>query len=340
MAKKSNKTDSNKTDAPVPSILAFNRKIEPSDAILQCGSWEMQGNLTLWRNIELHEKRNRGTKSHYGVEDKEKKDSNLVWVDDAALPHDADTLKVSFTIKFLGNIAEPTTHNRPEFEEKLKKVFEKYQSEIGFLDLAKRYVQNLANARFLWRNRIGAENITVKIENKQNNKTWVFDAYQYNLYDFGATQDSQIDEVAKLIAGSFKNGGYLLLDVTAFAKLGNGQHVFPSQEMIMDIPEGKKSKYLYQIKTSEGQCVGIHSEKIGNAIRTIDTWYESESNPKPAIAIEPYGSVPTRGVAYRTGKNDFYTLLLNWLDGKEITIEDKHFVVANLIRGGVFGGND
>ena len=89
-------------------------------------------------------------------------------------------------------------------------------------------------------------------------------------------------------------------------------------------------------------CAGIHSEKIGNAIRTIDNWYTIENieSVKAPIAVEPYGSVPNRGQAYRISKTDFYTLLINWLENEDISEDDQHFVVANLIRGGVFGGND
>lgn len=329
--------------AKVPSVLAFNRKIEPSDALMQAGLWSDRANKTAWKNIDLHEKRNRGTKSQYGVDDAEKTDPNLVWGDDARLPFEADTLKVFFTVKFLGNIAEPTTHNRPEFEIKLKEKFASYQQNIGFLTLAKRYVQNLVNARFLWRNRLGAEQISVEIKNTETGQTWSFDdAYQYSLNDFDNVNDKHVVEIAELAAKSFSEDSYLLLDVTAFAKLGEGQHIFPSQEMVMDIPKGQKSKYLYEIKTNQGMCAGIHSEKIGNAIRTIDNWYtiENTESVKVPIAIEPYGSVPNRGQAYRVSKTDFYTLLINWLENEDISEDDQHFVIANLIRGGVFGGND
>ncbi|HEO1818374.1 type I-F CRISPR-associated protein Csy3 [Acinetobacter baumannii] len=330
--------------AKVPSVLAFNRKIEPSDALMQAGLWGNRDKVSEWKNIDLHEKRNRGTKSQYGVPDEEKTDPNLVWGDDARLPFATDTLKVFFTVKFLGNIAEPTTHNRPEFEQKLKVKFAEYSQEIGFLSLAQRYVYNLVNGRFLWRNRLGAEKISVHIKNTETGQVWNFeDAYQYGLNAFDTVQDSQITEIANLVAKSFQKDHYLLLEVTAFAKVGEGQHIFPSQEMVMDIPKGQKSKYLYQIKTQQGLCAGIHSEKIGNAIRTIDTWYigaEDQQDSKPAIAVEPYGSVPNRGIAYRTSQTDFYTLLINWLEDKEIPEEDQHFIIANLIRGGVFGGND
>ena len=58
------------------------------------------------------------------------------------------------------------------------------------------------------------------------------------------------------------------------------------------------------------------------------------------IPVEPYGSVTTQGRAYRkpTDKVDFYSLLDNWLlKDKEPTPEQQHFVMATLIRGGVFG---
>lgn len=328
--------------AKVPSVLAFNRKIEPSDALMQAGLWGNRDDTSQWKNIDLHEKRNRGTKSQYGVADEEKTDPNLVWGDDARLPFGTDSLKVFFTVKFLGNIAEPTTHNKPDFEKNLKAKFEEYSEKVGFFNLAQRYVYNLVNARFLWRNRLGAEKISVQIRNSENGQIWNFeDAYQYGLNAFDSIQDKQIDEIANLVAKSFKEDDYLLLEVAAFAKVGEGQHIFPSQEMVMDTPKGQKSKYLYEIKTQQGSCAGIHSEKIGNAIRTIDTWYVDETNEsKPAIAVEPYGSVPNRGIAYRTSQTDFYTLLINWLEDKESSENDQNFIIANLIRGGVFGGND
>jgi len=58
------------------------------------------------------------------------------------------------------------------------------------------------------------------------------------------------------------------------------------------------------------------------------------------IAVEPYGSVTSRGEARRISKNDFYTLLQKWLKDEEISVIQQHYVIATLIRGGVFGGNE
>ena len=84
----------------------------------------------------------------------------------------------------------------------------------------------------------------------------------------------------------------------------------------------------------------MHSQKIGNAIRTIDTWYADE--PRFPIAIEPYGAVTTLGTAFRQSKQqlDFYSLLDNWIiKGKEPDEKQKNYVLAILIRGGVFGAS-
>ena len=83
----------------------------------------------------------------------------------------------------------------------------------------------------------------------------------------------------------------------------------------------------------------MHSQKIGNALRTIDTWHP-ETAEVGAIAVEPYGSVTNRGKAYRQPKDnmDFYKLLDGWvLKGKTPPLEQQHYIMAMFIRGGVFG---
>ena len=84
----------------------------------------------------------------------------------------------------------------------------------------------------------------------------------------------------------------------------------------------------------------MHSQKVGNAIRTIDTWYKSDAEfPIPA---EPYGAVTNLGVAFRQPKEklDFYTLFDNWVLSDNVpTVEQQHYVISVLIRGGVFGAS-
>lgn len=330
MAAKQSKT----TELRLPSVLAFSRKLEVSDALMASGLWSDINQSDTWQPIALHEKRNRATHSQFGAKDDDKSKPNLSWGDDATLPHDADTLRISFTLKTLGQLEEPTACNSPEFEEKVNQVVKTYRSKYQFKELATRYANNIANGRFLWRNRVGAESVCIKV--KHGKEIWTFNAYDYSLNEFSPSPDDSNQPFAQLVAviqRGLEGNNFEYLEITAFAKLGLGQHVWPSQEMVLGIPKGEKTKILFKLN----DCAAMHSEKIGNALRTIDTWYSEDTNAK-AIAIEPYGSVTSRGEAYRISKNDFYTLFLKWLKDDEIPAEQQHYVIATLIRGGVFGG--
>ena len=133
---------------------------------------------------------------------------------------------------------------------------------------------------------------------------------------------------------------FVLLKVDAFVRLGNGQEVFPSQELVLDNSgKSNKSKTLYHVN----KVAALHSQKVGNALRTIDDWYDTEKEGEHIgpISVEPFGSVTSRGKAYRQPKQkqDFYTLFDNWVCKGEAPEENQqHYVIANLIRGGVFGG--
>lgn len=331
MADKPTKT----TALTLPSVLAFSRKLEVSDALMASGLWTDIEKTEKWQPISLHEKRNRATKSQFGAKDEEKKEPNLSWGDDASLPHDADTLRIKFTLKILGQLEEPTACNSPEFEEKINQVVKSYRNEHQFRELAIRYANNIANGRFLWRNRVGAESVSVQVRHRE--QSWLFNAYDYKLDQFTSPDDDNhhFAQLVSVIQNGIQGDRFEYLEITAFSKIGFGQHVFPSQEMVLNIPKGEKTKILFKLN----DCAAMHSEKIGNALRTIDTWYAEDENVR-AIAIEPYGSVTSRGEAHRITRNDFYTLFQKWLKGEEIAAIQQHYVIATLIRGGVFGGNE
>ena len=331
------------------SVLAFERKLDPSDALLFSGSWEQRNPSTAWTPLGVDTKSVRGTISNRlktKDQDPAKLDAaienpNLQTVDFAALPADADTLKLSFTLRVLGGAGIPSACNNSEYQSKLLGTVQAYVETQGFGEVARRYAHNLANGRFLWRNRVGAEQVEVHVQQLvqgQVAKSWVFDSLQFSLRDFSAPAEAAtgLDELAELIGQGLAGQRHLLLQVTAFARLGAAQEAYPSQELILDKNgNDRKSRTLYQVQ----KIAGIHSQKIGNALRTIDTWHPEVAELGP-IAVEPYGSVTTMGKACRrpTDKQDFYNLLDNWvLKDKAPPVEQQHFVIATLIRGGVFG---
>ncbi len=317
------------------SVLAFERKLANSDAMLFAGNWQGES----WKPVRIQEKAVRGTISNRLknalVSDPAKLDAeiqkaNLQRVDVAALPADTDTLKMSFSLRVLGNLATPAVCNDRQYQDALQQVIEGYIAEHGFDELALRYAVNLANGRFLWRNRVGAGHIRVIVK---GSKVWEFNAHDYSLRDF-EQRDGAVQELAAEVASGLKGETFVLLNVEAFVRLGRGQEVFPSQELVLD-SNSAKSKVLYQVD----DVAALHSQKVGNALRTIDTWHPL-ADEYGAIAVEPYGSITSRGIACRQPKEkmDFYTLLDNWVvKGQKPEVEQQHYVMAVLIRGGVFG---
>lgn len=337
-------------DLKTASVLAFERKLDPSDALFSSGSWADRENGADWPAVTVREKSVRGTISNRlktKEQDPAKLDAsiqspNLQTVDVATLPNDADTLRVRFTLRVLGGAGTPSACNNADYKDELRATVQRYVENMGFSELAHRYAANLANGRFLWRNRIGAEQVAVTVNQLEEGEvanSWDFDAHRYSLRHFPApdTADRALQELAGVIQQGLSGKGYVLLEVVAYARVGDGQEVYPSQELILDRGDkrGQKSKTLYTV----GDVAGMHSQKVGNALRTIDTWYSEEADIGP-IAVEPYGSVTSQGKAYRQPKQktDFYNLLDNWvLKGQEPEEGHQHFVMATLIRGGVFG---
>lgn len=330
------------------SVLAFERKLDPSDALFTSGNWAARTQAADWKPVGLREKSVRGTISNRlktSGQDPAKLDAdiqkpNLQTVDVAALPADADTLMVQFTLRVLGGTGRPSACNDAAYRSKLLETVDGYVRQHGFNELARRYAANLANGRFLWRNRIGAEQVEVSVAHLRDGKPaqqWTFDALAHSLHDLMAPagETAALAELGELIAAGLAGDNHVLLQVTAFVRMGAGQEVFPSQELILDKAASKKSKTLYHVD----KVAAIHSQKIGNALRTVDTWYPEATGNGP-IAVEPYGSVTTQGKAYRQPKEkqDFYNLLDAWvLKDKAPPVEQQHFVIATLVRGGVFG---
>ena len=339
----------NDTLNTLPSVLAYEKKLVPSDGYFYGTSWEQRKDYSV---LELREKSIRGTVSNRLTGVKLKKalsieNANLQAVDACFLSQAQDTLRLDFTLKILPMIGRPSACDKRDFQDNSLRLVEEYIYDYGFEELAKRYTWNIANARFYWRNRIGAERIEV-IVSYDNKESLIFDAFKFPLDNFNQDNLDQTqiedfnklkDEIAHTLCGERP---YLLLTIQAYALVGKAQEVYPSEELPLDkLKTSKKSKVLYEVK---GQAA-MHSQKIGNALRTIDTWYgeEPQSEQRP-IAVEVYGSVTNEGRAYRMpdeGKNDFYTLFDKYFTnqdmGSELSDEQKHYVMAMLIRGGVFG---
>jgi len=326
------------------SVLAFEKKLVPSDGLMYGTTWEKRNKQA--EPLKLQEKSVRGTisnrlkKSDEGKIDAKIESANLQTVDSCALTPDQDTLKLNFTLKVLSGVEIPSACNHEGFNQTYSEAVSGYITEHGFTELSQRYASNLANGRFFWRNRVGSEHVEVHINvlNNDISKSWVFNSLEFNVQNF-ENSSNEINELAELIAKTLSGENeFLLLEINAFAKVGKSQDVYPSEELVLDKNNSKegKSKILYDVN----KVAAMHSQKIGNAIRTIDTWYpEFEQHQRP-ISIDPYGAVTNLGRAYRQPKEkkDFFSLFDRFSQGEELeSSEEAHFVMAVLVRGGVFG---
>ena len=298
------------------TVLAFEKKLVPSDGFLYGTTWEQRHAIE--EPIPLVEKSVRGTISNR-LKDSKKLNAkvespNLQTVDSASLKLNQDTLKLRFTLKVLSGVQHPSVCNEEEHGRGISKMVEDYIEESGFSELAHRYATNIASGRFFWRNRVGAEKVEVIVRVKPSGETMAFDGYDYSLKNFDK-HSPDLDQLSARIADALCGRiSYLLLEIEACVLMGHGQEVYPSEELILDKGNGKKSKVLYQVNG----MVAMHSQKIGNALRTIDTWY-------PGYSASDFGPI---------------AIFDNWSTGTAPEKEtDKDYVMAVLVRGGVFGAS-
>jgi CRISPR-associated protein Csy3 len=323
------------------SVLAFEKKLVPSDGLMYGTTWANR--TTQATPLKLQEKSVRGTisnrvkKNNEGKLDAKIESANIHTIDSCTLLPTQDTLKLNFTLKVLSGVENPSACNHEEFNQTYTKAVKEYIDEFAFSELSKRYAMNLANGRFFWRNRVGCEEleVNVKVLNKNDDFNENFECNNY--LDFDNTDD-RIEQLAEKIAKTLSGKNeFLLLEITAFAKVGKNQDVYPSEELVLDKNNSKekKSKILYAVENQ----AAMHSQKIGNAIRSIDTWYPKFKETNRPIAIDPYGAVTNLGTAYRKPKDkqDFFNLFDKFSQGENIAENEKHFVMAILVRGGIFG---
>ena len=331
----------------IPTVLSFDRKLSPSAGYFYGTKWSNRINKD---PIMITEIATRGVDStrpkgalNSSAFDANYKKPNLQTADACFLSDDQDTVILTFTLKVVSGLATPSNCNDSDFAISYSQMVEKYSEEFGFKELARRYAQNIASGRALFRNRTLAEKIEVKVQ-ISDREQFTFDGSKYPLHDFSQHFEELkplADAIELALKGDVNN---LLLTVDTYAYIGLQQPVYPSQEMMQKKKNDNvktdvypKTKVLYSVNG----VAGLHYQKIGNAIRTIDTWYPEYESKKIALPIEVFGTVTHTSSVHRhpSTKCDFYTLFDKLATGEDLKNEsDKHYVIACLIRGGVFGG--
>ena len=312
--------------------------------------------------VEVREKGVRGQSS----EDKAKNPgrSNPQSVEVAVVPQDHDGVELCFSIRFMPLAMRPHACGNTKVSETYERLAKGYRRAGGFGVLATLYVWNIANARFAWRNRFQSDAMSVEVELKSTRMTLGFDPLLLDLERHASEEElaaalteGDSDDLKELIDGiteglSDIRGRACAVDVRWKAEFAPGQEIFPSQEYVREEKRDDSLSRVYA-KLPTGprghqiQQASMHSQKIGAALRHIDIWHGSEEHDAP-IAVNPYGGVQQTGNVLRgpQTKASFYDLrakaeaLLSGVEAAKSSEElsdDAHFVMANLVRGGVFG---
>ena len=333
-----------------PSVFSFSRSIEAGRGYY----FEKQGSDGELKPLRLREERTTGTFSGYKPHKNDAQEmagSNPVYGDAAYISSDCDTFVLKFSVKPIANAFYADNTNDADALEFMNDFVTSYAKVGGMEFLAERYMNSIATGTFLFRNLTIADNIEVKVIIED--ETVVFVREQRETEEF----KSDVKRLAKIFAEGLINEEELkIFEVEASGYVGAGQEVFPSQ--VFDSNKEARSKdneVKSKILVSEdvffdGEKVRqamMTRGKIGNAIRTIDTWYAD--GDVRALPVEPYGVDRKLGLAHRYKSGDgFYHLMekkgveflkqIKEASSAEELQGDIHFVVACLIRGGVLSG--
>ena len=290
------------------------------------------------------------------------RDPRLLQLTETAKLHPkAEAMEVQFSIRFVD-----LAHSLSACASKNKEAMHAMRASIdGFLErangaavdeIALRYARNIANGRWLWRNRVAASRITIKVQDSEA-LVAEFNAISISTQNFNNPSDAE-REVAKAIAKGLRGEPTKGLTVTARLDFGVGGaiEVFPSQNYMFkpkNLSEEQKkalvTRPLYKIGGAVNQRIdtttgfdvvghaALRDQKISNALRTFDTWYEAYEEIRRPIPVEPLGANLDLLEFFReiTRGKDAFTLL-GRLNDLNPTDPDGLFMLACMIRGGVF----
>ena len=340
-------------------MLSFARSVQPSEGLF----WGTNsGDQNRREPIEVLEKGVRGQSSEFKTDNPGK--SNPQVVEAAAVPPGCDGVELSFSLWVQPHAKAPWACDDAKVGKTYRDLVARYAEKGGFDVLARLYAWNIANGRFAWRNRFQADEMRVAVT--FDDTTLTFDPTRLDLDapadlgGLGAALLSNDPEQARALVDRIAMGlreKRRFLRVAWRARMEEGQEVFPSQEYLReekrkDAPSRVYAKLPRRWRDRTVNQASMHSQKIGAALRHIDRWYSDDE--AGVIAVNPYGGVQETGrvlrVEAKRGGEDvarsFYALrakpgeLLDAIDGAgnaEAIPGDVHFVVANLVRGGVFG---
>jgi CRISPR-associated protein Csy3 len=273
---------------------------------------------------------------------------NIQTIDLAALPADSDTLEIRFFAAFMPANAEPDSCNARDYRARLGRFGEAARRAGLHNELAGRYIWNLANGRALWRNGIGTDKgATVTDLDAGTSATFECEKLPLDRYpglDAVAAAAGEGEATARALiarAGeALATGPLMRISVSARVRLYPGAEVWPSQEFstreTKQRGDGGEIRRVLSSKpgrAADGRAIRhatMHSQKIGNAIRTVDEWHGN--NEFAAVPIEAFGWVQREAAAIRRPDvNDAYRVV------SQRVVHERPMVMSGVGRMAVSG---
>lgn len=343
----------------LPGVLSFKRGTLISDAVLYN---ELEDGTQVPLMVVRHGIRGtqnvnkEGGKTNAKGETSERDVSNVQQTDSAKMHPDALAMIAKFGISFIplkdtlfasapGKEVDKETFN--EFNNSLDDFLSSACESTGLKEVANRFARNILNGRWLWRNRTIASEITIEVKASEKTICEEVNALSISLNKFDNYSQAEQDLGEIIYDALAGNSDLPKLSVSARVvfPVKGAIEVYPSQNYLESKEKGF-ARPLYYLKTvvdksdngiEEKGHAAIRDQKIGNALRTFDTWYDDFSEKGRPIAVEPNGASLEFQEFFRPiSKKTSAFKLAKRLNEIDVNSPEGMFMIASLIRGGVY----
>ncbi|EFI34393.1 CRISPR-associated protein, Csy3 family [Desulfonatronospira thiodismutans ASO3-1] len=349
----------------LPKLLSFQRGVAVSDGLMYNYTSKPQNGYSKVRVVR------HGIRGTQNVSDASKEKLYQVQVTESAKTEaNAEGLVIRFSFGLLPLKNLLFSSSEKSFSDHCQAFAERFGGSEELMEISCRYARNVLNGRWFYRNSEleSGRQITVKFlppgsETKdlpEADGVTVQSATSLGFRnDYTADEKKLGAEICKCLKGESKTR-FHVEGVIKFGMKGVFE-VFPSQNYVSSKPKGF-ARPLYKVGVVDSRELSdilkdsdpssfradmismghaaLRDQKIGNALRVIDTWYERGDDMTP-IAVEPNGASLKDNHYYRK-KNGSAFVLMKKIDemqpGNGELNKDAMFLLATMIRGGVFSG--
>lgn len=342
-----------------PSMLSFVRSINPGHMLMYSAA-EVGTSVSKLTPLGVRDEPLRGLNATMKSKEEEKAQAVLQVVESAQLAAGDSVLVLLGKVLIRNQVAVPHSCNEKEFFGEHLAVVNAAKEAGDFAELARRYALTMGMGGWAWRNALEAEELTVTVswgagvDKQEVSFTDLMPAavgmFEYDSPEYENHKGS-LQILANAIEQALSSDAHrgVNFSLRADIRMGVGARVYPSQEWsstemqkasVENWKGGKGvTRTLAKLKTPDGRTQAIlNDRKVGNALRTIDTWYPKAAPDSP-IAVEPYGGNSHKSVAFRSAASaSVFGAVAAIAKGETLSREQRLFYIAACIRGGVFGG--